>query len=622
MSVTIWHVMRKYRFFLILLTTTSLLFSVQVIGCKEPGKGIPEAPPQRPDVIDSDPASTWLSPGESMKTMYLPEGYHLELVASEPMIREPVDIAWDGNGRMYVAEMRTYMQDVDGTGQNLPESRISLLEDTDGDGKMDKSSVFVDSLVLPRMILSLADRLLVNETYSYNIYSYRDINGDGVADEKKLMYRNGTTDNRNLEHQKSGLVWNIDNWIYTTIPVRFRYLNGMLEADTLNKSPFGQWGIGKDRYGRLFFSLAGGEIPAWGFQQNPAYGPLELDNQYEENFQAVWPVTATPDVQGGPMRLRENGTLNHFTASCGQSIFRGSRLPANMRGDIFICEPVGRLVRRAKVLNRNGKIVLKNVYDEAEFLASTDMNFRPVNTATGPDGSLYIVDMYRGIIQESNWTKEGSYLRPQILQNNLDENTGGGRIYRVVHDDYKAGPQPHMLDDPTSKLVSYLESSNGWWRDTAQKLIILRGDRSVVPALKHMASGEQSLIEKLCFWKHESSPLGRIHALWTLEGLNAIDKEILFQAFKDKNPQVRKAAIWISERYLKKDDPEVIENLKPLLNDSSPDARIQLSLSLRYSALPEARAMLRELVAANRINEVMTVSWEKYKESEFDQFNN
>ena len=126
--------------------------------------------------------STFYSPEESMKRIYLAPGYRLELVASEPMIEEPVLCVWDGNSRMYVAEMRTYMQDADGTDQDLPKSRVSMLEDTDGDGKMDKVSRFADNMVLPRMILPLDDRIIINETYTNDYYSYRDTDGDGVAD--------------------------------------------------------------------------------------------------------------------------------------------------------------------------------------------------------------------------------------------------------------------------------------------------------------------------------------------------------------------------------------------------------------------------------------------------------
>jgi glucose/arabinose dehydrogenase len=193
-----------------------------------------EPAPPRPAHIDPNPSPGYLSPEESMKTMKLPPGYHMELVASEPQIQEPVAIVWDGNGRLYVAEMRSYMQDINGTGEKIPICRITRLEDTNGDGKMDKSTTYIDSLVLPRMMLALDDKLIVNETYSFNLYSYQDTNGDGIADEKVQVYHNDAPDESNLEHQKSGLIWNMDNWIYVTYnPVRYRYDNGKLTVDSI-----------------------------------------------------------------------------------------------------------------------------------------------------------------------------------------------------------------------------------------------------------------------------------------------------------------------------------------------------------------------------------------------------
>ena len=338
--------------------STSIALIFCLIACNQQHEDAP--PPARPATIDPNPSSAFLSPEESMKTMQLPPGYHLELVASEPVIQEPVAIVWDPNGRLYVAEMRSYMRDLNGTGERLPVCRITRLEDTDGDGKMDKHTIYIDSLILPRMMLALDDRLVVNETYSYNLYAYRDKNDDGIADEKTLVYKNDKSDDANLEHQKSGLIWNIDNWIYVTYnPVRYRYKNGNLVADSISSPPGGQWGLTYDNYGRLFFSSAGGETPALNFQENPVYGQLDLDDQLEGDFQEVWPIIGTPDVQGGQARLRPDSTLNHFTASCGQTVFRGDRLPSNMLGDLFICEPVGRLIRRAKMHYRNGEAISK-----------------------------------------------------------------------------------------------------------------------------------------------------------------------------------------------------------------------------------------------------------------------
>jgi glucose/arabinose dehydrogenase/mono/diheme cytochrome c family protein len=589
---------------LVLPLSIFVLLFVCLISCNQQA---PEAaPPPRPVKINPDPSSAFLTPAQSMSTMQLPAGYHLELVASEPEIQEPVAIVWDGNGNMYVAEMRSYMQDINGTGEHLPVCRITRLEDTDGDGKMDKHTIYIDSLILPRMMLALDDRLVVNETYTYNMYSYRDTNGDGKADEKTLVYHNDKPDDANLEHQKSGLVWNVDNWIYVTSnPVRYRYNNGMLQVDTLYSPPGGQWGLTHDNYGRLFFSSAGGETPALNFQENPVYGELDLDNQLAGDFDEVWPIVGTPDVQGGQQRLRADSTLNHFTASCGQSVYRGDRLPATMKGDLFICEPVGRLIRRAKMIDSNGIVILKNAYDKREFLASTDMNFRPVNTATGPDGCLYIVDMYHGIIQESAWTKPDSYIHPQIKRKQLDLNINRGRIYRLVHDGYKPGPKPQLLNASSGQLVAYLSHPNGWWRDNAQKLLIIHGDQSVVPALKKIATDERSFMERLAFWKKGPSPIARLHALWTLDGLKAVDEKTLLTVLKDDDAEIRKAAIRISEQFLVQQNATVLSKLENLKTDNNYGVRIQLALSLRYSKDPKALAILKELKSSNATNPLL-----------------
>src|SRR5678810_145760 len=234
-----------------------LLLTVIIYNCSQPKNTLQNqvGNPYPIRTFDSIPSVEYLSPEASLKTFNLPIGYHLEIVASEPMIKEPVAIAWDGNARMYVAQMETYMQDVNATGEQEPISRILLLEDTNGDGKMDKSSVFIDKLRLPRMILCVGKELLVNETNTYVINAYKDSDGDGVADQKRAVYESPAVDTKNLEHQRSGLDWNIDNWIYVTVdPVRFQYKNGMLQEDSLVSGSNGQWGLTHDNYGRLFFS--------------------------------------------------------------------------------------------------------------------------------------------------------------------------------------------------------------------------------------------------------------------------------------------------------------------------------------------------------------------------------
>ncbi len=538
--------------------------------------------PARPDELE---AAKMRPPQETIGLIHLPEGYHLELVASEPDIMSPVICTWDGNGRMYVAEMRSYMLDINGSKEKQKVSRVIRLEDTKGDGKYDKLTVLADKLLLPRMVLPLDDRILVRETDTKDIYAYRDAKGDGTNIEKTKFFEGGPVGG-NLEHQASGLMWNIDNWIYTTVePTRYRYTRGKVETEKLN-AHLGQWGIALDDEGRTFFNTAGGEDPGFGFQVNPVYADVRLKDEKAPGFVTVYPLLKFTDVQGGPQRLAPGGGLNHFTGCAGGSIYRGDALPSDLYGDYILPEPVGRLIRRAKIVNEGGKLVLKNAYDHDEFARSGDANFRPVYTATGPDGCLYICDMYHGIIQESAWTNQGSYLRPHIQKYGLDKNINAGRIYRLVHDGMKRREKPRMLDESSAQLVKHLSDPNGWWRDTAQKLIILRHDTSVVPALQELARTGQN-------------PLARLHALWTLEGLDAVDVSFLAEKFKDSDPRVRAAAVRISEPLLRKNDPAVFAALKPVNQDRDPNVTIQYCLSLLHTSAAGAPEMVRTALASH-----------------------
>ena len=367
---------------------------------------------------------------EEAKLFVLPEGYRMELVLADPNIEEPVAIAFDGNGRMYVAEMRTYMQDIDGNNELDPVSRVSLHEDTDGDGVYDKHSIFIDKLVLPRFVLPWdGNAVLAMETDADDVFKYTDTNGDGVADKKEFFYA-GVGRRGNLEHQQSGMVWGLDNCIYTTYNAfRLRWTpKGVIKEPTGSNG--GQWGLTQDDDGKPWFVDAGGERGPINFQTPIVYGGFNIPNQFEEGFEVPWPVPGIGDMQGGMMRIRmPEKNLNHFTATCGQDIFRGDRLPEDLRGDLLFAEPVGRLVRRSKVVVTDGLTQLRNAYPKAEFIRSTDQLFRPVNMVTAPDGTLYVVNMYRGIIQEGTWVGKGSYLRKKVQQYQLDKIKRHGRIW-------------------------------------------------------------------------------------------------------------------------------------------------------------------------------------------------
>ena len=526
-----------------------------------------------------------LSPEAFLKTVEIPEGYKLQLVASEPMIHEPVLCVWDGNGRMYVAQLDTYMQDAEGTGESEATSRVMLLEDTDGDGVMDKSSVFAKDLVLPRMILPLDERIIIGETHTSELYAYTDTDGDGVSDKKELWLK-GKHQGGNMEHQASGLVWNIDNWIYrTTTGMKYRYTRGKVETKN-GPSGRSQWSLDHDDRGRMVSGHGGGEQSFKSFQQPWRYGSFEFKDELEKGFMEVWPIDNIPDTQGGLKRIRENNTLNHFTAGCGHSTYRDTLMP-ELNGNLFICEPVGRMVRRATVENKEGVRILHNPYEKSEFIRSTDPNFRPVNTKMGPDGCLYIVDMYRGIIQQANWTKRG-YLRNVIDKYGMAETIGRGRIYRLVPTGIALrSERPKMLSETPNQLLSHLNHPNGWWRDTARKLIILRGDKSVASELEKMVSNEAV------------SALGRVAAIWTLEGLDSLSIETIKDGLTSTDIDVQIAAAQAGEPFLKGDKGVMSSPyVKSALSSKSEDVKTQMYLSIYNYFDGEDKAPLVEKLLA------------------------
>jgi mono/diheme cytochrome c family protein len=236
-------------------------------------------------------------------------------------------------------------------------------------------------------------------------------------------------------------------------------------------------------------------------------------------------------------------------------------------------------------------------------MTSTDPNFRPVRVATGPDGCLYVVDMYRGIIQEGNWTREGSFLRPEIQRRNLDKNIGKGRIYRGVYKDVKPAKVEKMLPLSSKDLLPYLAHPNGWYRITAQKLLVLKQDKSVVSELVKTLKGNARGTSK------DDKGIERLHALWTLDGLGELSKNNIIDKIKDADSRVSCAAIRISEKYLKEGDKKVFDTLKSLKNNSSKDVLIQIVLSSKsYPNRDVAQSLVEEIVELNPDNEVIVIS--------------
>ncbi|MBK1883277.1 discoidin domain-containing protein [Luteolibacter pohnpeiensis] len=516
------------------------------------------------------------TPEDESNSFLLPLGYKMQLVLSEPEIAEPVVTAFDGDGRMFVAEMRTYMQDIDGKGEKDETSRISLHISTKGDGNYDKHTVFADHLKLPRMILPLGKgQLLVNQSDTSDIELFTDTNDDGVADKREIWFKGGPRGG-NMEHQPSGLIWALDNGIYTTYNTyRLRWTPQGPEKEDISPNG-GQWGLNQDNNGNLYFVNASGEQGPNTFQVPPVYGNFNPRRQFADGFRELFPAAGVRDFQGGPGRVREpQGTLNGFTSGAGIEVYRGDQLPAELLGDVFFGEPVGRLVRRAKVALDGTLKQLSNPYQskKSEFLRSTDLCFRPVNLTNAPDGTLYITDMYRGIIQEASWVNEGSYLRKVVQQYQLDQIIGRGRIWRLVHESSKPTAQPRMYEETSSQLVEHLGHPNGWWRDTAQRLLIIRQDFSVVPLLENMV-------------RDDANPFARLHALWTLQGLNRLKPELVREKMADDDPRLRANAIRVCESLYRSGDTSFQADIVRLSKDPDPSVVLQSLLTAKYLAWP------------------------------------
>src|SRR5690606_5341318 len=597
------------------LTGTLTLFA-QAPG----GGGFPGADPNAPNPnLGADfsprPPIRAKTPEEQAATFLLPAGYRLELVAADPVITNPAVVDWDGNGRMYVSEFRSYMIDADATNEHDPINRISRWEDTDGDGTYDRHTVFADRLVFPRMILTIDnDCILTNETHSDDVIKLCDTNDDGIADTNTVWYTGvGRGRDGNVEHEQAGFLWALDNWIYSTYNAfRFRWTPAGIQREPT--APNGaSWGLTQDDDGKPWFINAGGERGPVNFQFPIQYGALTLDDGFEPDFQVVWPAPSIGDMQGGMRRIRQPlGALNHFTATAGADVVRAHRVPEDLQGDLLITEPVGRLVRRARIVTKDGLTQLQNATPGSEFILGTDPLFRPVNIKTGPDGSIYIADMYHGIIQEAQWVPRGSYLRAKVEQYQLDKINSHGRIWRLRYDGTPASPaslatevpatdaialdltRPRMLDESAAELVAHLSHPNGWWRDTAQRLLILRQDQSVVPALTTMASSSDNL-------------LARFHALWTIEGLGALDATLVRELLADTNARMRVQALRASETLYKAGDRSFAADYTKAATDADADVAVQAMLTANLLRIADAKAAIGAAMAARHARGVQQI---------------
>ncbi|WP_129646736.1 DUF7133 domain-containing protein [Peristeroidobacter agariperforans] len=542
--------------------------------------GEQQQPP--PSHIKTPPAPA-LNAEAALKTLRVAPGFRVELVASDPLLFDPVATTIGPDGRMWVVEMRAFMPNVDGVGEDAPIGTIATLEDTNNDGRMDKRTEFAGGLMLPRALALVADGVLVAEPP--NLWFMRDTDNDGTADDKQLV-ANDYGNPSNPEHSANGLLWGFDNWIYSANhTTRFRYQRGKWQREPTAFR--GQWGIAQDDFGQLYFNnnsvaLYTETLPAEYLLRNH-----HLPNPRGSNVQlaraseiSVWPARVTTGVNRGYKILREDGTLPVLTAASGPAIYRGTLFPESFRGDAFICEPAGNLVKRLVIEERDGIPRVRNAYERTEFLASTDERFRPVNLYNGPDGSLYVVDMYRGVIQHRIFLT--TYLRNQIKERGLEAPLGMGRVYRIVPENIARHPAPNLAKATSSQLVDALHHEGAWVRETAQRLLVERQDASTASALRRLAT-------------NASRPASRVHALWTLEGIDAVDWATAAAALRDAEPRVASTAVRVSEKFLTTDPDRTVKALLDRARWNEPAVVRQVALSLGEAIGNQADAALLEL---------------------------
>lgn len=525
------------------------------------------------------------TPAEEQQTFRLPSGFRMELVAAEPDVIDPVAMTFDEAGRIYAVEMRDYPM---GDG---PPGRIRLLEDRDGDGRYEHSTVFADNLQLPNGVMRWRKGILVTSTP--DILYFEDSDGDGKADKRKVVLTGFASQNPQL--RLNGPQYGIDNWIYAAYTrlttarryakefgdkgqpirfpdrpdikpldihsrdVRFRPDEGKLEA----LAGFSQFGWSFNEWADRFVVWNSDHIrhvplDSATVDRNPNLAiALPMHSASDHKAQAtVYPVTENP-------RHIHDSQIGHFTSSCGLSVYAGANLPPDFQNNSFTCEPVHNLVHRDILTPTGGSFTASRAYQNSEFLASTDAWFRPVFTMTGPDGALYVVDYYRHSVEHPE------FVPPELLKD-LDFTTKPqkGRIWRVVHESSQKRAAPKLGEATTAQLVEALSDKNLWWRITAQRLLVDRQAKDTAPALEALA-------------RNGGTGQSKIHALWTLDGLGLLSDTLISAALSDSHPGVRRHGVKLARKAHQ-------SAVLALAGDANPQVRYEAAISI--AAMPEQTA--------------------------------
>jgi len=558
------------------------------------------------DLASELPRIPAVEPDKAQATLAIQHGFRLGLSASEPLVADPVSLIYDARGRAYVVEMRGYPFP-----EEKPTGKVRRLVDRDSDGVFEEGTDFLTGLDWPTSVVPYKDGVFVASPPEI-IYA-KDDNGDGIADTRTVMFSGFGT--QNVQALLNGLIWGTDGWIYGSgggnggdiknharpdakpVSIRGRDFRFKPDGSAFEAiSGGGQFGHCLDDWGHRFVSNNSNHIrqilvPAHYLERNPNVFQssvlLDIPAEgaaapvYRTSKAEPWRIVRTRQRASDPeyrkrLPATELVATGFFTSATGVTIYRGTAYPEPFRNNAFIGDVGGNMIHR-KLLSKDGSHYLAKRADQGiEFITSTDNWFRPVNFANTPHGTLMVLDMYRETI-------EHPFSIPEPIKKHLDLTSGKnrGRLYHLLHEGFRPRAVKDLETAKSADLIPLLADPDAWWRETAQRLILERDDKSVVPQLKQMAVSS-------------GVDLGRAHALWTLAALGALEPATLAPAFAHANPFVREQAAKLSEPFLKT-DAGTAAALTKLAEDPDGFVLLQVAFSLGEMPGSEATAALAKL---------------------------
>jgi putative membrane-bound dehydrogenase-like protein len=531
------------------------------------------------------------SPADALASMRVRDGFVVELAVHEPLVMDPVAFEWGADGKLWVVEMADYPLGIDGKGK--AGGRVKYLEDTNGDGTYDKATLFLDGVNFPNGIYPWRKGVVVSA--APEIFYAEDTDGDGKADVRKLLFSGFREGNQ--QHRINGFTYGLDNWLYgangdsggvvliattgKSVDIRGRDIrihpdDGRLEL-VPGQTQFGRY---RDDWGNWF----GNNNPNWLWHYYlPDQYLARNSNLAVRNVRNMLANYSPPNevfsVSRPQQRFNWPDRTFQVTSANSASPYRDELFGPDSGSSVFMSEPANNVVHR-EVLSPDGVSFTSHRAsgeERAEFLASTDNWFRPIMIKTGPDGALYIADMYRLVIEHPEYFPDELKLRPDIR-----DGEDKGRIYRVYPKGAKLRSIPRLAGRSTAELVSALESPNGWQRDTAQRLLVHSGDRTAAAPLEGMLAASHP-------------PKTRLQALCTLDGLGAVTPRVLLAAIKDSHPSVREHAVRIAEPLVAASQgsaggaaSQLLPGLTSLADD--PEIRVRYQLAFSLGAWSDTRA--------------------------------